>query len=119
MYFSSSENTTVANRPKLNVTYCLPTANYTLSVSNDTHGTVTVSPENATYAYGAVVTLTPVPASGYQFATWSGTNAEDPTDNGDGTWSLDDGQQQVDHRQLQPAPGQRGAEPAGAGAAAG
>ena len=89
VYFSSSENTTVANRPKLNVTYCLPTANYTLSVGNDTHGTVTVSPESATYAYGAVVTLTPVPASGYEFASWSGTNAEDPTDNGDGTWSLD------------------------------
>ena len=42
----------------------------------------------ATYAYGTEVTLTPVPNSGYEFGSWGGTNAEDPSDNGDGTWSL-------------------------------
>ena len=59
LQISSSENPTAANRPKLNVTYCIPTASYTLSVGNDTHGTVTVSPVQATYEYGTVVTLTP------------------------------------------------------------
>ena len=29
-----------------------------------------------------------MPASGYAFAYWSGADAEDPSDNGDGTWSL-------------------------------
>ena len=88
LQLASRENATVANRPKLNITYCVPAANYTLSVTNDGHGTVTVSPESATYEYGTTVTLTPVPNSGYQFAYWSGANAEDPTDNGNGTWSL-------------------------------
>ena len=89
VYFSSSENTTAANRPKLNVTYCLPRpATYTLSVGNDGHGTVTVNPRERDLQYGTVVTLTPVANTGYEFATWSGTNAEDPNDNGDGTWSI-------------------------------
>ena len=86
---SSSENTTVANRPKLNITYCVGGATtHTLSISNDGHGTVTVNPDQATYAYGTVVTLTPVANSLYEFSTWSGADAEDPSDNGNGTWSL-------------------------------
>jgi hypothetical protein len=88
VYFSSSETTTEANRPKLSVTYCLAGATtYTLSVGNDGNGTV--NPSSGTYPAGTVVTLTPVPTnSSYQFATWTGTNAADPKDNGDGTWSL-------------------------------
>ena len=81
--------------------------------------TVTIDPVAATYAFGTEVTLTPVPNSGYVFGSWGGANAEDPSDNGDGTWSLTMDSGQVDHRQLQPAPGQRAAEPAGAAEAGG
>ena len=72
------ENTTVANRPKLNVTYC--TAAPPLHPDGEprrqwlSHD----RPRAATYTFGTVVTLTPVPNSGYEFATWTGTNAENP-----------------------------------------
>jgi hypothetical protein len=78
LYFSSSEATTAANRPILNVTYCTAGVNYTLSVGHDDNGTVEINPESDTYEYGAVVTLTPIPASGYEFAYWSGADEEDP-----------------------------------------
>ena len=88
LQFASSENTTYAG-PTLNISYCTGgTPNYTLTMSNDGHGTVTLDPVGPTYTAGTVVTLTPAPASGYEFATWTGTNAEDPSDNGTGTWSL-------------------------------
>ena len=89
LYFSSREATTEANRPKLNVTYCAGSGTYyTLSVGNDGNGTVNLSPAGGVYLAGTVVTLTPAPNSGYAFATWSGPNAADPSDNGNGTWSL-------------------------------
>jgi VCBS repeat-containing protein len=86
--FYSSDSTS-GTKPTLNVTYCTGgTATYTLTMTNDGHGTVTLNPSGGSYTAGTVVTLTPVPSSGYEFATWTGTNAEDPSDNGDGTWSL-------------------------------
>ncbi len=89
VFFSSREAATEANRPKLNLTYCLASGTtHTLMVGNDGHGTVTLSPAGGIYNEGTSVTLTPVPISGYEFATWSGTNAADPNDNGNGTWSL-------------------------------
>ena len=48
---------------------------YTLTAGNDGHGTVTLNPTGGVYASGTTVTLTPVPASGYQFGSWSGANA--------------------------------------------
>jgi uncharacterized repeat protein (TIGR02543 family) len=48
------------------------TANsYTLSISA-THGSVTRSPNAASYTYGQVVTLQAVPDAGYAFSGWSG-----------------------------------------------
>ena len=44
---------------------------YTLTVIAD-HGTVTKSPDLATYIPGSVVTLTAVPAANYHFTGWSG-----------------------------------------------
>ncbi len=87
----ASEEATVSYRPSLSVTYLTGSVvQHTLSVSNDGNGTVTLDPTAAgnLYDHNAVVTLTPVPASGYEFAIWSGTNDSDPTDNGDGTWSI-------------------------------
>ena len=61
---------------------------YTLTVGNDSHGTVTLSPTGGIYNEGSTVTLTPVPNTGYAFSAWTGDNAPDPIDNGNGTWSL-------------------------------
>lgn len=49
--------------------YSIPT--YTLTVSA-TNGTVTKSPNTATYSANAVVSLTAIPNAGYAFAGWSG-----------------------------------------------
>ena len=45
---------------------------YTLTVNSGSLGTVTRSPDQATYHYGDVVQLTAVPASTYSFSHWSG-----------------------------------------------
>ena len=47
---------------------------YTLSVgvSPSGSGSVTKSPDKASYVYGDVVTLTPTPNTGYSLASWSG-----------------------------------------------
>ena len=53
------------------------TPTYTLTAGNDGNGTVTLSPSGGTYSSGTTVTLTPVPNSGYVFASWSGANVGD------------------------------------------
>ena len=50
---------------------CTPQA-YTLSINTVGSGTVTASPNQATYTYGQIVSLTPVPAPGWAFSGWSG-----------------------------------------------
>jgi uncharacterized repeat protein (TIGR02543 family) len=45
---------------------------YTLNVTVSGNGTVGKSPDQATYDYGTLVTLTATPTSGYTFAGWSG-----------------------------------------------
>jgi uncharacterized repeat protein (TIGR02543 family) len=49
-----------------------PPTQYTLTVSIVGSGSVTKNPDQATYASGTVVTLTPVAAIGYTFSGWSG-----------------------------------------------
>ncbi|WP_162844817.1 tandem-95 repeat protein, partial [Pelolinea submarina] len=84
--FDSREGTSA---PTLNVTYCVgSTVTYTLNLSNDGNGSVTRDPAGPAYDYNTEVTLTPVANTGYEFSTWTGTDASDPIDNGDGTWSL-------------------------------
>ena len=61
---------------------------YTLSIGNDGNGSVDLSPSGGTYDEGTIVTLTPVPSSGFIFSSWSGTNSGDLTNNGDGTYSI-------------------------------
>jgi hypothetical protein len=58
------------------------TANqYTLTVTINGSGSVTKNPNQATYSYGDVVTLTAVPDSGWAFSHWTGdlTGDENPT----------------------------------------
>ncbi len=61
---------------------------YTLTAGNDGHGVVTLSPSGGTYNQGATVILTPVADAGYAFSSWSGPDAGDLTDNGNGSWSI-------------------------------
>ena len=44
---------------------------YSLTITSE-HGTVTKNPAQLTYHYGAIVSLTAVPAAGYTFGSWSG-----------------------------------------------
>ncbi len=57
------------------------TANqYSLTITNDGSGSVTKNPDQATYTYGQVVTLTAVPSTGWAFSSWTGdiTGSQNP-----------------------------------------
>ena len=45
---------------------------YALNLTTPTHGTVSKNPDQAKYAHGETVTLTPSPATGYEFTGWTG-----------------------------------------------
>ena len=87
--FSTRNNATEANRPALVLSYCVDSGTtYALTAANDGNGSVTLNPAGGVYAEDTVVTLTPVPNSGYAFASWSGADIADLSDNGNGTWSM-------------------------------
>jgi uncharacterized repeat protein (TIGR02543 family) len=67
-----------------------PSQQYTLTITNNVRGNVTLNPEPILGKYdgGTVVTLTPVPGTGYGFGGWTGPNAGDLVNNGNGTWSI-------------------------------
>ena len=54
---------------------------YTLTVTINGTGSVTKNPDQPTYSYGTVVTLTALPGSGWMFDRWTGdlTGSENPT----------------------------------------
>ena len=73
-------NNTIAYKAEFSSNRCInldyisvqaETTTYSLTVIA-TNGTVTKSPSAAAYASGTVVSLTAVPATGYQFTGWSG-----------------------------------------------
>lgn len=45
---------------------------YTLTITTDGSGSVTKNPNQATYTYGTVVTLTAMPSTGWAFSSWTG-----------------------------------------------
>ncbi|MBE3136372.1 MAG: hypothetical protein IMZ43_03125 [Thermoplasmata archaeon] len=53
---------------------------YTLTITIDGSGSVTKNPNQATYPYGQVVTLTAVPGTGWAFSSWTGdlTGSQNP-----------------------------------------
>jgi len=61
---------------------------YALTVDDDGNGAIDLDPADGAYVSGTEVTLTPVPNPGYQFDGWTGADAADLVDNGDGTWSI-------------------------------
>jgi lysyl endopeptidase len=58
-----------------------PPVQYTLTTNTVGQGSITLNPPGGTYDEGTVVTLTAVPASGWQFDGWSGdlTGTTNPT----------------------------------------
>jgi uncharacterized repeat protein (TIGR02543 family) len=54
---------------------------YTLTITLDGSGSVTKNPNQATYSYGQVVTVTAVPGTGWMFSSWTGdlTGTQNPT----------------------------------------
>jgi len=65
-----------------------PPPQYDLTVNVVGNGSVALDPPGGTYDEGTPVTLTPTPGSGWTFDGWSGPDAGDLVDNGDGTWSI-------------------------------
>ena len=61
----------IMNGPKVATANFTPIP-YTLTVSTIGNGTVTKSPDKATYVYGETITLTANPQPGWAFAGWSG-----------------------------------------------
>jgi uncharacterized repeat protein (TIGR02543 family) len=59
----------------------VPPEQYTLTTNTVGQGSITLNPPGGTYDEGTVVTLTAVPASGWQFDGWSGdlTGTANPT----------------------------------------
>ena len=78
---ANSASTTVTMDGDKTVTANFNQLLYTLTVGNDGFGTVTIDPDNATYTYGTIVTLTPIPSDGYMFDAWTGADSGDILDN--------------------------------------
>lgn len=60
----------------------------TVAIEPENSGTVTLNTAYGVYPQGTIVTLTPEPAEGFVFDGWSGLDAVELQDNGDGTWSI-------------------------------
>ena len=66
----------------------VPPEQYTLTVGVVGNGTVGLNPAGGIYDDGTAVILTPTAELGWTFNGWSGPDAADLVDNGDGTWSI-------------------------------
>lgn len=63
-------------------------SHYTLNLAIVGEGNVYSDPKQDTYNHGDVVTLTPAPDPGWTFDGWSGPDAGDLSDQGNGSWDL-------------------------------
>ena len=72
------------------ITKIVAGAGYTLTMDVNPAGGGTTDPATGLYSYSEdeVVTITPTPYAGCEFDSWSGPDAGDLVDNGDGTWDL-------------------------------
>ena len=77
----STNPTSITMNGNKSVTAHFTQNQYTLTVTIDGSGSVTKSPDQATYTYGQVVTLTAVPGTGWAFSSWTGdlTGSQNPT----------------------------------------
>jgi len=79
---SGSTNPTQVNiNGNMTVTATFTQNDYTLTVTSVGSGTVTKTPDKATYHYGDVVQLTAIPETDWSFTSWSGdlSGSENPT----------------------------------------
>lgn len=67
---SLSETVTITQDTFITATFTQ--LHYDLAVTSAGHGTVDIQPKKDYYVYNDVVTLTPVPEKGYDFALWTG-----------------------------------------------
>jgi uncharacterized repeat protein (TIGR02543 family) len=78
--FSSSANpVTVIINGTTTVTATFTQNTYTLTINIVGNGSVSKNPDQTSYVYGTVVTLTPVAASGWTFSGWSGDLSDTDT----------------------------------------
>ncbi len=82
-----SASTTVTMDTDQTVTAHFTANEYTVTVTVEGNGTVNNTPGNP-YAYGQTATLEPAADPGSTFAGWSGPDAVELSDNGNGTWDL-------------------------------
>jgi uncharacterized repeat protein (TIGR02543 family) len=77
----STNPTSITMNGNKSVTAHFTQNQYTLTVTIDGSGSVTKNPDQATYTYGQVVTLTAVPSTGWVFSSWTGdlTGSQNPT----------------------------------------
>jgi uncharacterized repeat protein (TIGR02543 family) len=68
----STNPTTITMTGNRSVTAHFTANQYTLTITTTGSGSVTKNPNQATYTYGQVVTLTAVPSSGWAFSSWTG-----------------------------------------------
>lgn len=76
----STNPTSITMNGNKSVTAHFTQNQYTLTITIDGSGSVTKNPNQATYTYGQVVTLTAVPGTGWAFSSWTGdlTGSQNP-----------------------------------------
>jgi len=77
----STNPTSITMNGNKSVTAHFTANQYTLTITIDGSGSVTKNPNQATYNYGQVVTLTAVPSAGWTFNSWTAdlTGSQNPT----------------------------------------
>jgi uncharacterized repeat protein (TIGR02543 family) len=77
----STNPTSITMNGNKSVTAHFTQNQYTLTITLDGSGSVTKNPNQATYSYGQVVTVTAVPGTGFMFSSWTGdlTGTQNPT----------------------------------------
>ena len=77
----STNPTSITMNGNKSVTAHFTQNQYMLTITIDGSGSVTKNPNQATYSYSQVVTLTAVPGTGWMFSSWTGdlTGTQNPT----------------------------------------
>ena len=96
-WYGTINNSTTANANTVSmpasahsagVNYVPSAGLYTLTVNVTGQGSVTLDPPGGSYGQDATVALAPTAAPGWHFKRWTGADAGDLINNGDGTWTI-------------------------------
>ncbi len=69
---TSPDTVTIDSNPQVTATFTQSQYSLTVTANPTTGGSVTLSNEGPVYHHGDVVTLTPIPNTGYSFSSWAG-----------------------------------------------